>query len=126
MWGKENLEQKLANRNFSFSLCTVPFYFICWKWGFFNIFYFCRKIWRIYRKIWRFRFSCKNGQIFFKKIIKSQEKFSTFSQKFLQFFKKICQFIWEKLTVFTGKWEDFGRKKNLMVFTRTFDDLDFP
>ncbi len=48
------------------------------------------------------RFSYKNWQIFFKKIVKSQEKFSTFSGKFYDFLKKICLVI--------GKFNGFCRK----------------
>ncbi len=55
------------------------------------------------------KFSCKNQQIFLK-IVKSQEKFSTFSGKFFDIFKKICRFIQKNLTVFKGKCEDFFRK----------------
>ncbi len=61
----------------------------------------------------------------FKEIVKSQEKFSTFSGKFYIFLKKVCQFIQENLTVFIEKYDDFWQK-NLPVFTETFDNLDFP
>ncbi len=56
------------------------------------------------------KFLCKNRPDFLKKILKSQEKFLTFSGKFYNFFKKICQFIQENLTVFIGKCDDFCRK----------------
>ncbi len=59
------------------------------------------------------KFSCKNHQIFFKKIIKSQEKFWTFSGKFNDFLK-------ENLPIYIGKFNRFYRKmwkflKNLTV-----------
>ncbi len=53
---------------------------------------------------------------------KSQQKLTTFSGQFYDFYKKICRFLQEKLTVFTGKCKDF-LQKNLTVFTGTFDDL---
>ncbi len=42
---------------------------------------------------------------FHKEIVKSREKFSTFSGKFYNFLKKICRFIQENLTVFARKCE---------------------
>ncbi len=54
-----------------------------------------------------------------KKIVKLPENFSTFSEKFYDFFKKICRFIQENFTVFIGKCD-------WTLFTETFDDLDFP
>ncbi len=94
---------------------------------------FCRKIWLfLQEQIWWYRFFYKkmlNFHVkirrFFFLIVKSQGKFSTFSGKFYELFKNICRFIQKNLTVFIGNCND-SCKKNLMLFTGTFDDLDFP
>ncbi len=53
---------------------------------------------------------------FLKKIVKSQEKFSTFSGKLyaLFFLKKICQVIQENVTVFI---------ENVTIFVEKFEGL---
>ncbi len=49
------------------------------------------------------KFSCRNRQIVFKKNRKIVGKISNFFRQVSCFFKEICQFIQENLTVFIGK-----------------------